>query len=256
MKKVTDIFYDLSYSEVKALWAKHLLWSKENNRISGNPKWFDEPGTVNVIGVRCNTEVDFNFGKYNDYLILIVNNADGTYSQLIIDVTVDPAKTKHGIAHLRQGVWNSYELRPHKWTSRYFNYIQKTIKRWALCQDLNNVEIVRTDGKGKIIETERGKFGINIHDNGGYADSSLGCTVLEHDKEYFEKYLAYLYDWKNEKVIMANPHNVSYCLMNFGSLEKYINEVVIRVERAKAVNGTAGDTSGMGMGATKEGVSK
>lgn len=256
MKTVREIFAELSYSEVKTLWVRHLLWAKENNRVSGNPKWFDDPNTLNVIGIRCNSEPDFNFGKYNDYLVLITNNLNGSYTQALMAVTVDPAKSTVGIAHLRQGVWNSYQIRPHRWTSRYFQYLQKTIKRWALCQDLNVVEIVRTNGKGKVIETERGKFGINIHDNGGSADSSLGCTVLKSDKDYFTKYLPYIYDLENEKYIPENKNNITYCLINQSQFEKYISDTVQREDRAEAVNGIDVDVSDDAGSATKEGVSK
>jgi len=239
MKNIRQFIFDLNYSDLKSLFAKHLLFSKENNRTSGIPKWHEEPGTLNVIGIRCNSETEFNFGKYNDYLILIFNNASGSFDEVILEVTVDPCRNKEGIAHLRQGVWNSYKVRVHRNVSRYFDFIGKKMKRWALCQDVNPVEIIRTNGDGKVMKTERGFFGINIHDNGGYADSSLGCTILKDDREdYFNKYLPYLIDPDDEKYLCSNHSNITYCLINYSQLEKYYKESPARIERAEAVNGT------------------
>jgi hypothetical protein len=233
MEQIRTILNDLSYGQLKTLFAKHLLWSKENNRIAGLPKWWDEPGTINIIGIRSNTEADFNFGKYNDFLIVLINKTLDRYNQVLMPVTVDPNRTKDGIAHLRQGVWNSYVVRPHKWASRTFPAIG-TIQRWAVCQDLNVVEVCRTDGKGKIKLTETGHFGINIHDNGGYVDSSIACTVIQKDSDYLEKFLPMLYDLDTEKKVPVNHNNLTYCLINHVQLEAYLAKPIEKEERATA----------------------
>lgn len=235
MKNIREILSGLTYGQIKTLFAKHLLWSKENNRIAGKPEWFNQPGTLNIIGIRCNREPDFNFGKYNDFLILILNKTNESYDQVIIPVTVDPNRTKEGIAHLRQGVWNSYLIRPHRWAKRTIPGIG-TIDRWAICQDKNLVEIVRTNGKGSVIKSVRGNFGINIHDSGGYTDSSLGCTVIQSDNHYLNLFLPKVYDLKAKKKVPVNHDNLTYCLINHSQLEAYLKDTIKKEERAEAVN--------------------
>lgn len=229
MSDIRNILDNFIYYDYRKLFNTHLLWAKENNRVTGDPKWFDEPFTLNVIGIRCNSEADFNFGKYNDFLILILNKPDDRYDQAIIPVTVDPNRNKDGIAHLRQGVWNSYVIRPHKWESRTFSEVG-TIYRWAICQDKDVVEVIRTDGKGNIIKADRGMFGINIHDSGGYYDSSLGCTVIKNDNHYLKLFLPYIYDLKLKKKVPLNYDNLTYCLINHVNFEKYLESKILREE--------------------------
>ena len=230
---IYKILFDLSYGQIKNLFESHLTWSKANDRVSGNPKWFDEPGTLNVIGVRCNSEADFNKAKYNDYLVLVFNKPLGKYDVAIIDVTVDPNREKEGIAHLRQGVWNAYCVGIHGQTTGHNTRDLPGIghiSRWALRQDNNEVEIVRTDGKGNVIKSVRGSFGINVHDNGGYKDSSAGCTVIKRDEDYIEKFLPYTYDVHENKKVPVNHDDITYCLINHSNLEKYLNEKIERLE--------------------------
>lgn len=236
MENVYSILSSAKYTDLKAIAEKHIEWAKANERFRGEPVWHDEPGTLNIIGVRCNTEADFNFGKYNDYLILVLNKENDEYTSAIINVTVDPATTKNGIAHLRQGAWNSYVVRPHRWARRRFGKFGE-INRWACCQDLHTVEIVRTDGKGKIISTERGMYGINIHDNGGYRDSSLGCTVIQSDESYLNIFLPMIYNLSKSKPEPVNFKNLTYLLINHSQIEKYYGESIGRIERASAEGG-------------------
>jgi len=35
-----------------------------------------------------------------------------------------------------------------------------------------------------VLKTSLGHFGINIHDNGGFLNSSLGCVILESSQQY------------------------------------------------------------------------
>jgi len=231
MKNIYETLNGLTYDDYKMIFEEHLEWAKDNDRGRGLPQWWNVGRNgLNIIGVRCNTEVDFNFGKYNDYLVLIFNK-DIT----ILNVTVDPGRNKNGIAHLRQGMWNSYVIRPHRWAKRSFPGIGEQY-RWAICQDKHTVQIVRTDGKGKVISNERGMYGINIHDSGGYNDSSLGCTVIQSDTSYVDLYLPLLYDIHTGKEVPVNHEDLTYCLINFSQLEKYIGGFE-RVTRGDAENG-------------------
>jgi hypothetical protein len=118
-------------------------------------------------------------------------------------------------------VWNSYVVRPHRWAYRNFPNIGRQ-QRWALCQDKDLVEIVRTDGSGSVIKSVRGFFGINIHDTGGYRDSSLGCTVIKSDSSYEDLYLPCIYDIDNDEYVPSNHTNITYCLINEQQFGKYV----------------------------------
>lgn len=224
MGEIYKEIQNLTYSDWKRIFNLHLAWGRKNNRISGKPIWRDEEKTINVIGIRCNSETDFNYGKYNDYLVLILNKTKEDYTKVIMEVTIDPCVNKDGIAHLRQGVWNSYVVRPHKWEHRNFPNIGRQY-RWAICQDKNEVEIVRTNGNGKIIRAVRGYFGINIHDSGGFKDSSLGCTVIKNDKSYIDLFLPCIYNIKSKNYVPSNHTNLAYCLINKKQFEQYLSKL-------------------------------
>jgi len=222
---VWDKIKDLKYSDWKNIFNKHLDYCKTKNRVSGSPKWHDDEGTLNVIGIRCNDERDFNFGKYNDYLVMIMNRPNDEFRMNILKVTVDPGipnqPGEKNRAHLCQGVWNSYVVRPHRWKSRTFPKIGFQ-PRWALCQDKDEVEVVRTDSTGKVVGNERGQFGINIHDTGGFRDSSIGCTVVQDDNDYVDTYLPYIYDVDANDYVPSNHNDLTYCLINQNKLEEYL----------------------------------
>jgi len=209
---------DLKLTDWELIFAKHLDWSAKNKRTSGVPQWWTSDGTLNVVGVRFNTETDFNNGKYNDFLMLSLEGDSVAY----FEVTTDPKSNKFGIAHLRQGCWNSYTIRPHRWENKYFPKIG-TIPRWAICQDKDEVEIVRTDGKGNIVETERGFFGINIHESTG--DTSLGCTIFKSQQSYLDLALPMLYDLKAKRRVPTNWKNLTYTLINHTNMEDYLREI-------------------------------
>lgn len=252
MKNIFEILQSLTYSEIKTIFEKHLLWAGANHRMSGEPKWFDAPGTLNVIGIRCNSESDFNFGKYNDYLLLIFNKEDDNFERSILVVTVDPNRNKNGIAHLRQGVWNSYVVGVHHFDAkRVFPKIGEQL-RWALRQDKDEVEIVRTDSKGNVTGSERGYPKTNIHDNGGFADSSLGCTVIKSDEAYVDNFLPYLVNVDKGTMACKNHKDLTYCLINYSRLEKYVDELPERVEAASAIEPSdlGFQTTGEAKGAT------
>lgn len=234
--EIWDKIKDLGYTDWKNIFNKHLDWSIANNRVAGSPAWNDEEGILNVIGIRCNDERDFNYGKYNDYLVIILNRPDDNYRKDILKVTVDPAvPNAPGVknrAHLCQGVWNSYRIRPHAGggvDAREFPKIGYQ-KRWAICQYRDTedssgkkvVVVARTDSQGGFVNNDKGFFTINIHDSGGYRDSSIGCTVIQSDNDYVDNYLPYLYDIIGKKIVPKNNEDLTYCLINQTQLEKYL----------------------------------
>ncbi len=237
--------------QFKWLFETHLAWSAAEGRTAGNPVFHMEPGALNVGAIRCNDERDSNNGKWNDYLWMILNGENGEYTKVIIRVTTDPGKDRYGVAHLQQGVWNSYKIRCHNFASRVFPRVGY-IGRWAICNDLDVVGVVRTDGKGNVIKTERGQFKINIHDRVG-VDPSAGCTVIEDDNEYVDLFLPQIYDINEGAPVPVNGDNLTYCLINIGNLEKYIESAIPLVARAEAVSGLDSISNGAMAGTIDDG---
>lgn len=223
---------ELPYSTWMHVINSHIRWSRENNRISNTPKPFTEPGTLNIIGIRNNDERDFTYGKFNDFLILILNKEDGKYEVSFTPCSVDPSAfydgkgNPIGRAHQRQGAWDSYLIRRHNHANQYFPQLRKTIGRWAACQDRGPTQVIRTNGKGLPLKDKNGNVisyvvpnTINIH-NG---ITSWGCTTIP-DKYYVEFVLPYFYDLKKGKAVPENP--LTYVLINKDNLAIYLNEPV------------------------------
>lgn len=231
-----EILNEASYDRLKGLWLMHYDWSGQNKRVSGSPKWWDEPLGLNVMGVRDNSENDVNNGKYNDWLCLTLNKDNGAYTKVILKVTVDPAHLKNGVAHLRQGCYEAYRIRPHNYESWDFPEIGVE-KRWAICNDTNPVCLLRTNGSGQIISSEWKIAKINIHDKKNYYDPSAGCTVIELILSYVRLYMPLLYDRVSKKIVPVNFKNITYCLVNHVNLEMYVQQTVDRVERAEVEDG-------------------
>lgn len=196
------------HDQLVSIITKHQVWAKNEGRYSGVPIFAPGPTDLNLIGIRNNDERDHNFGKYDDLLIVFTPKKIEIFL-----ATVDPAKLGNRRAHLRNGAWNSYVIRPHKWDMDfYYEPIKKKRPRWAICQDLNLVEVSRTDTSGNLIAHEKGFFGINIHDPYRQgADTSLGCTVIKNMAAYCNFYVPMLVDAAGKK-IPANHRNITYNL--------------------------------------------
>lgn len=200
----------MTYSDYKNIFNRFIEYAKANKRCYGNPRWLDDDHTINVIGVRMNDEIDFNDKKYNnDKLYIIQNRPNDMYIAHEYNVTVDPATNKYRIAHLCEGAYESYIVRPHRWI----------IGRTALCQDAGEVRIVRTDLRGGAIVYEWGYFGINIHNAGGFRNSSLGCTI--YLDEYHQEIKQILLNAKNHQ------DKFTYCIINHKTFNKIKNELSI-----------------------------
>ncbi|MAT39251.1 MAG: hypothetical protein CL946_06580 [Ectothiorhodospiraceae bacterium] len=190
---------------------KHLYWSQNNNRISGNPAW-DAEG-LNVIGIRCNPLEDFfmptRTGKeeWNDALVLI----EGTRIE-VFACTTDPAVVRVnpiGIAHLNEGCWDSYVRGNHR-----------SAWRKALVQRKGPVRVTRTDSRGNVKMHEWGYFGINVHNAMSWRKPSAGCTVIKPDRIMGLKDKAYI---RFRDMLMNAPSRNSrtYALMNRTQLRGY-----------------------------------
>lgn len=257
---------ELKFADWEMLFNKHLEWSKANDRVAGTPRFPKEPGTIIQFGIRCNDErngdyknldIDFNYGKYNDYLITILNVNDKTARIIILEATCDPAKIYDGKgnpigrAHHCQGVYNSYKLRAHNYQNANFPEIGNQ-PRASICQDKDVVKVVRTDGTGKEIDPKKynawGMHKINIHP--GPTDSSLGCSMWKNTLAYVQLVFPILYSIKYKKYIPANKNDITYVLINQKNLEAYLNEPL----EAQAVGGEGTRFVGEAKNASKSNV--
>lgn len=200
---------------LKNVFNEYKFLCQKNSRIVGKPEWREGYGEINVIGVRNNPEISFNDSVntfYNDLLIIIqyLGNSENIY---LYCTTMDPRGKSNNIAHLLEGIYGSYTaLRPHKFVPG----------RTALVQDRDSVLIARTNKEGKVksIKPEYGFFGINIHDSGGYKNSSMGCTVLEPDSK--DNNFQFTKSFKPLITNITNKSSVDYCVINFETFRELV----------------------------------
>jgi hypothetical protein len=195
-------FTSLVFHEV---WRKYLIIAQNRNRVIGKPFLHLDDMSVNVMGIRNNQEIAFNDEQYCNDLLIIEQTQNKAHLFYVFKVTMDPKAKRSKIAHLLEGVFASYKVRPHRWQPG----------RTAICQGPNDVLIARTDTDGNIIKTyskQKGIFGINIHNAAGYRNSSLGCTVLEPDSEKND------WHWKNHFKLLvksiSNKELIDYVVIN------------------------------------------
>lgn len=203
---ITDIPIDMW----KRAAEKHIYEMRRAQQFTGNPVW-DAEG-LNIIGVRMNPVEHFYVkGKedFNDWLILILRDRIEVFA-----CTTDPAHVNvnpAGVAHLLAGAWDSYERGYHK----------QDRNRRALVQTRGAVRIIRTDQQGKVLKSESGYFGINIHNAAGWGKPSAGCTVIRPERGLMLQDKAYL---RFREIIELAPGRDSraYLLMEKPQLESYL----------------------------------
>jgi hypothetical protein len=208
------------------MWNLFVSYATKMKRVVGNVSFRKDVGNINVMGIRFNDEVSFNLGPtyYNDILIVSQNKTNALFpSFYIYKVTMDPKNKTDKIAHLLLGVYNSYVVRPHKWIP----------SRTALCQDINNVFIARTDAYGNVINAVpySGIFGINIHDAGGFINSSIGCTILERDS--LDNGYHYVKSFKPLLKTVSNKKDVVYCVTSIKLLEEIYYTYILKQDLEK-----------------------
>ena len=197
---------------------------KENLPLYGNPQWYDQEGTINVIAIRKNDELDFNNRKRNnDILMVFENRPEDSFRYYEFPCTTDPcapitlrdfARLKKGRAHLCEGAYNSYTVRPHNWVRG----------RTALGQDINPVRVARSDNNGKFIKYDAGFFGINVHDAGRFWNSSLGCIIISYENEWQYKAEFKPLLERAKPIHKKLGINFTLFLINNKTLEKIMNE--------------------------------
>ena len=127
---------------------------------------------VDAFVIRCNEMyVTNDIIRNNDYLVLLQYLMD-SISKYVFKVTADPSIRRYNIANLCEQIYYG-NIRNHRWIAG----------RICIAQDKCPVRVRRYSDSRHYIE-EVGYFGINIHDNGGLWNSSLGCVILESKDSY------------------------------------------------------------------------
>lgn len=169
-----------SYTYWKKIAENFIKHCADNGKPNyGETSFREEEGTINVFVVRRNAEISFNDSDkfYNDDAYIVENRPNDSFRLYSYRVTADPANRKYKMAHLCEGAYNSYVIRNHRFIPG----------RTALCQDADEVKVMRTDTNGYFMNYDRGFFGINFHDKNGWGNSintSLGCIIL-YSQDYY-----------------------------------------------------------------------
>ncbi len=146
-------------------------------------------GKINAFVIRCNEMYTTNdMQRNNDFLVILQYNSDSV-DKYVFKVTADPHTRKYNIANLCEQIYAG-NIRNHR----------QIAGRLAICQDFSPVRVRRYQSSTKYFE-ETGFFGINIHDNGGLFNSSLGCVILESEDEYKEYFKPLLQSAMNKTYV-------------------------------------------------------
>lgn len=174
---------NIVYTEYESLFEKYR--KEQNSPISLQTA----NGSINAFVIRCNNMYITNdMERNNDFLVVLRYNPDNV-DKYAFKVTADPCTRRYNIANLCEQIYAG-NIRNHRWIAG----------RIAICQDLYPVKVRRYQNSSRYYE-ETGFFGINIHDNGGFWNSSLGCVILESEDEYKESYKPLLKSAANKNYV-------------------------------------------------------
>lgn len=164
---------------------------------------------------RCNQPIDFNNIRRNNDLLIIVQRKLLGFKVYSMVCTADPYGPKDHIAHLSAQIY------------RANRGLHRGIPgRICLRSDFGfGTWIQRTDSEGDVIDinpasdkftSAPGHFGINIHDTGGYYNSSLGCVIIAYNQDYLV--------FKSILENASNPSNVPVCVFDMEDLPEFLND--------------------------------
>lgn len=157
-----------SYKELLYKYCNYL----DDKRVTYD-SFTDKKNAIMVFVIRCNERISDNTAiRNNDLLVVVEYISLDNYNVYTFNVTADPKSKQANIAHLIEQVYTG-NVRPHRWIAG----------RLAICSD-KGCWYRRTNSKGEGYEAKFGQIGINIHDTGGFWNSSLGCVILESDSDY------------------------------------------------------------------------
>lgn len=177
-----DFFNLLDKAGVKRFYDKYCDYFKNgftvdlSERIEKSVIYPDAVNSLVVIEIRCNVDISFNDEiRNNDLLYLFRFDESDRLTSFHFDCTTDPCTTKNRIAHTARQIYRG----------NVGNHKAINGRTCIRSDNGSGTWVRRTDTTGEVIpldpehsDAELGHYGINIHDNGGFANSSLGCTIL------------------------------------------------------------------------------
>ena len=182
------ILLDIPYHSYERLFDIHKD-SFINTKYYANIEKRTDNKNIMAYIIRCNDYYITNdMKRNNDYLVVIWYDANSVI-KYCFGVTADPKTRKKGIANIIEQVYFG-NIRNHWWT----------LGRDAICQDNCDVWVRRYTLLTDYYE-EKGRFHINIHNNAGAFNSSLGCTIFADDSEYFNHFRPLLRNCTNKNYV-------------------------------------------------------
>jgi len=226
-EQIIQIFNSWTYSGFRDFyerWADYLKYRFMDDysyRIEPSIVYPAVKDSIMVFEVRCNEDISFNNQIRNNDLLLVAEVVDDASSTLSIalhkfNCTTDPCSKKYRIAHTARQIYRG-------------NVGIHRNNEGRLCIRSDHgfgTYIRRTDGDGEIlkinghVDAYPDHVGINIHDNGGFANSSLGCTILAgadylHPGPYRDEFKPLL-------VKCSNKENIPVALIDAEDVEDII----------------------------------
>ena len=158
-----------------------------------------EKNAIIVFVVRCNDRISFNdVERNNDLLVIAEYINEDNFNLFTFNVTADPKSKKPNIAHLIEQIYTG-NIGLHR----------GILGRVCIRSD-KGLWYRRTDSEGKPYKERFEQIGINIHDTGGFFNSSLGCVILESGSEYKNVFKPLLKRVSNKNNIPVAVFNIDY----------------------------------------------
>ena len=198
--EIKSLLLKYSYSDYKSLFDKYSAWLVKD-KVEKSVIFPNSIHEIAVFQFRCNESISFNNEIRNNDLLVLMRIADNTFSinDFFFDVTCDPKSRVHGIAHVCAQIYRG-NVGPHRGDP----------SRPCIRSDFGfGTWYNRTDNQGDVIDLNpspdytsvTGHIGINIHNAGGFYNSSLGCTIFNSESEYRNLFVPLIADCTNKNNI-------------------------------------------------------
>lgn len=170
----------------------------EDDRVTCSIPDFKKNGII-VFVIRCNERISFNDEiRNNDLLVIAEYISEDNFNVYTFNVTADPKSQSPNIAHLIEQVYTG-NIGLHR----------SILGRVCIRSD-KGTWYKRTDSKGNAYKEKFEQIGLNIHDNGGFFNSSLGCVILENSNEYKNVFKPLLSRVSNRNNVPVAVMNIDY----------------------------------------------
>lgn len=206
-KTLIEILHSFSFSDYENLFNQYSNWLIKD-KVEPSTKFLDTYGSLSAFVFRFNETISFNdIIRNNDLLVLmkVIDNERGIKDNFF-DVTSDPCGKKFRIAHLCEQIYRG-NVGFHRGDSnrpciRSDNGFGTWYNRTDTESDI--IDINPSDNYTSIA----GHIGINIHNNNGAYNSSLGCVILSSENDYRKIFVPFI----TQNV--TNRNNIPVCVIN------------------------------------------